>query len=83
MAITNQTSVPAEHAFAVTPNDSTDLAHVTRGLWIGGAGNISVDLNGGETAVLFSGVSAGTMLPLAVTRVRSTNTTATLIVGVY
>lgn len=83
MAITNQTSVPAEHAFAVTPSDSADLAHVTRGLWVGGAGNISVDLNGGETAVVFSGVAAGTMLPLAVTRVRSTSTTATLIVGVY
>lgn len=83
MAITNQTSVPAENAFAVTPNDSSDLAHVTRGLWVGGAGNISVDLNGGQTAVLFSGVPAGTLLPLAVTRVRSTNTTASLIVAVY
>lgn len=83
MAITNQTSVPAENAFVVTPNDSVDLAHVTRGLWVGGAGNISVDLNGGQTAVLFSGVPAGTLLPLAVIRVRSTNTTATLIVAVY
>lgn len=80
---TNQTTIPAEHAFSVSPSDSTDLTHATRALWVGGAGNISVDTVGGETAVVFSGVAAGTLLPLAVTRVRSTNTTATLIVGVY
>lgn len=75
-------SVPGEHAFAITPNNSTDLEHVTRGIWVGGAGNLNVDLWGGET-VLFSGIAAGTLLPLCVTRVRSTSTTATLLVGIY
>lgn len=80
---TNQSSVPAEHAFVVTPSNTDDLAHATRGLWVGGAGNISVDLVGGETAVVFVGVAAGTLLPLAVTKVRSSSTTATSIVGIY
>jgi hypothetical protein len=32
--------------------------------------------------VLFSGIAAGTLLPLRVSRVRSTSTTATLIVAI-
>lgn len=83
MAVYNRESVPGEHAFAVTPSDSADLTHATRGLWVGGAGDISVDTVGGETAVVFVGVLAGTLLPIAVTRVRSTSTTASSIIGVY
>lgn len=83
MAVTNQNSTPAEHAVAVTPSDSTVLSYVTRGLWIGGAGNVKVDMFGGESGVTFSGVPAGTILPIAVTKVYSTNTTATLIIGIY
>ena len=72
---------PATIAEAVTPSDSIDLTNVCRALWIGGAGNISVIMANGAT-VLFSGVAAGTMLPLRVSRVRSTSTTATLIVAI-
>ena len=72
---------PATIAEAVTPSDSTDLTNVSRALWVGGAGNISVIMANGST-VLFSGIAAGTMLPLRVSRVRSTSTTATLIVAI-
>jgi hypothetical protein len=72
---------PATIAEAVTPSDSADLTNVSRALWIGGAGNISVIMANGST-VLFSGIAAGTMLPLRVSRVRSTSTTATLIVAI-
>ncbi len=75
------TTSPASIAEAVTPSDSTDLTNVSRALWIGGAGNISVIMANGST-VLFSGVPAGTLLPLRVSRVRSTSTTATLIVAI-
>lgn len=51
-----------------------------RALWVGGAGNISVRTTEG-TDVLFSGIAAGTVLPVRGVRVNSTNTTATLIVG--
>jgi len=71
---------PAEHAEAVTPSDSTDLTVVSRALWIGGAGNISVVMVSGAT-VTISGIAAGTILPIRVSRVRSTSTTATLIVA--
>jgi hypothetical protein len=83
MAVNNQNSTPAENAFTVSPSNSTDLAHVTRGLWVGGAGDVKVDMHGGDSAVVFPSVPAGTLLPLAVTRVYSSGTTATNIVGVY
>jgi hypothetical protein len=76
-------AAPAVGAAAVTPNDGTDLAVLpARALYIGGAGNISVDTAAGDT-VTFSGLAAGTILPVSVKRVRSTSTTATLIVALY
>lgn len=72
---------PADTAEAVTPSDSVDLTNVSRALWVGGAGNISVIMGNGAT-VLFSGIAAGTLLPIRVSRVKSTSTTATLIVAI-
>lgn len=72
----------ASRAVAVTPHDTNDLANVSRALWVGGAGNVAVILAGDSSAVTFTGVPAGTLLPLRVKRVMSTNTTATTIVAV-
>jgi hypothetical protein len=59
---------PASIFQTVTPNDSTDLTYVTRGLYIGGAGNVGVyDIAGNY--YLFRGVPAGTILPIRVSRV--------------
>jgi hypothetical protein len=74
----------ARSAIVITPDDNNDLVnHAFRGLYIGGAGNIKVDMEGSGTAVLFSAVPAGTILPIQVRRVYSTGTTATLIVALY
>jgi hypothetical protein len=77
-------SDPAIGAIAVTPSDSTPISTTksVRALWVGGAGNISVLMSDGTTA-LFSGIPAGTLLPIRATRVNLTNTTATLIIAVY
>lgn len=66
-------------AFAITPADATVLAPTWGGLFIGGAGNVVVTTLDG-TIVTFTGVLAGTRLPIVVTRVR-TATSATNIVG--
>ena len=76
------TSNPATGLELITPSDTTDLAAKRfRSLWVGGAGNIAVIAQNDSTAVTISGVAAGTLLPIAVKKVMSTNTTATLIVG--
>lgn len=69
----------AASAISITKADS-DLAHPVRSLYIGGAGNIRVTTVNGHD-VTFVGVLAGTILPVSVKRVWSTNTTATSIVG--
>jgi len=72
---------PARDAVAVTPSDTGNLGNV-RSLYVGGAGDVSVVTAGGTTTV-FSGVPAGGYVLCEVTRVRSTDTTATNIVALY
>lgn len=74
---------PAFNAAAVTPNDSTDLTVFARALYIGSAGNVKVDMVGTGTAVTFSGLAAGQILPVRAARVYSTDTTASSIVALW
>jgi hypothetical protein len=73
---------PADNAAAVAPSDSTDLAYTSRALYVGGAGNIVATMAGGGD-VTFKNLTAGTVLPVRVSRVKSTNTTATDIINLY
>lgn len=75
-------TVSAHSAEAVTPSDSTVLKP-TRGLYIGTAGDVKVDMAERGTAVIFAGVQAGTLLPVQVTKVYSADTDATDILALY
>ena len=66
---------------AITTSDSSTIAP-TVGIYVGGAGNVKVDLVDGGT-VTFSAVPVGTILPIQATRVYATGTTATLMVALY
>ena len=67
---------------AVTPSDSTDLTTLARAIYVGGAGNVVAVQHDG-TAVTFTAVPAGTVLPIAVRRINSTSTTAAAIVALH
>jgi hypothetical protein len=86
-ALDNSQSQPAglsaRNAAVVTPNNDTDLAQVTRGVFVGGAGNLNVNMAGTGTEVTFTGVPAGAFLPISVARIRATSTTATNIMAVW
>jgi hypothetical protein len=86
-ALDNSQSQPAglsaRNAAVVTPNNDTDLANVTRGVFVGGAGNLNVNMAGTGTEVTFTGVPAGAFLPICVSRIRSTSTTCTNIVAFW
>jgi hypothetical protein len=73
-------SDPARYGAAVTPSNSVNLAAPTRGLFIGTAGNLSVEMTNGTVA--FTAVQPG-ILPIQCTRVNSTGTTATNIVALW
>jgi len=79
----NATQAPATNAFAITPNDSTELTTTTRALYVGGAGNVVVRLSGDTANVTLVGVVAGTILPIRAILVAATSTTATNIIGLY
>lgn len=74
---------PATHLFAITPSDTVTFPNATRAIWVGGAGNIAIVAQGDTTPVTISGVAAGTMLQIAAAQVMATNTTATLLVGMW
>lgn len=82
-SFSNNLSSPATNAIEITPDDSNDLAQVTRAIYIGGSGNMVATLAEDSAAVTFVGLVAGSLLPLRVKRVKATDTTATNIVGVY
>jgi hypothetical protein len=65
---------PFENAVAVTPSDSADLSFTTRGLYVGVAGAVKVDMVGSGT-VTFAEMPVG-FYPLRVTRVYATVTSA-------
>lgn len=73
-------SDPARYGAAVTPSNSVDLPAPTRGLFVGVAGNISVEMRNGT--VLFTNVPVG-ILPIQCTRVNYTGTTATSMVALW
>ena len=71
----------SNQAVAVTPHDSTDLAKVTRGLYVGVSGDVVAIIGG--VAITFTAMAAGIIHPIAVTRVNATSTTATNLVAIY
>lgn len=70
-----------EHAFAVTPSDTDELAYVVSRLYIGVAGNVALVTYKLESVTY--AVQAGTYLDLRVRQVKLTGTTATGIIGEY
>ena len=68
---------------AVTPSDSTDLTYSTcRAIYVGGDGDISL-VDGNGATIVFTGVTAGSILPVQTARINATGTTATSIIALY
>ncbi len=70
---------PADNAVLLTTSNTVDLVNVARSLYIGVSGDVKVITTGGDT-VVFTAVPVG-ILPVRVTRVFATLTTATNIVA--
>ncbi len=79
---TRSLTSPPENGTAVIPDNSTDLVHVTRAIYVGGGGDLALRLLDG-TDLVFANVAAGSLLPIRAARVLATGTTATRIVGLW
>jgi hypothetical protein len=78
----NEVLQSAPDCFAIVKSDSDNFAYQVRAIYVGGAGNVVVITPSGAV-VTFSGVPAGSVLPVRAVRVNSTDTTATNMVGLY
>ena len=83
MIITNlrvENTAPAETAAAVTPSDSVDFAAgICRAIFVGVQGDVSAVI-GGVSLVFKNAIG---IVPIRVSRINSTGTTATDIVALY
>lgn len=78
---TANATVAAHGAASVTLSDSAIIPN-TRSLYIGVGGDVKVTLADGQS-VVFKNANAGAILPVQVTSVWTTGTTATDIVALY
>ena len=69
----------ARSAFAITKSDTVNFTK-SAAIYVGGTGDVVV-VFADDTAITFSSVPAGTILPVEAIRVNSTSTTATNMVG--
>jgi hypothetical protein len=74
--------VSFQNAAAVTPHDVNDLTVTASALYVGTTGDITVDMEGTGTQILFNAVPVG-ILRGRFTRVYATGTAATDIVALW
>ena len=72
---------PYDNGVAVTPSDSTTFDPVLDGFLVGVAGNVAVLFKGASAAVTLTGLLAGVIYPIRVSKIMATNTTATTMTG--
>lgn len=75
-------SSPASGGTAVLPDDDNLLPETSRALYVGAGGSLRVQMLSGES-LDFTSVPTGALLPLRVTQVFATGTTARNIVALF
>ena len=78
--MSSSSTYTARGLVAIVPSNTVNLVEPARALYVGGGGNISILPLSGVAATLV-GVPAASVLPVAVSRVNVTGTTATNMVG--
>ena len=75
-------TAPATDATSLTPSDTAVLSPIPRAIFIGQAGDVTVEMQGGQV-VTYSNVQGGTVLAIRALRVHQTGTTASAIVSMW
>lgn len=72
---------PAAQAFAIVPSDSADLPAVTKAIYVGASGDVTLRPLRGSADVTYRNVPEGAYLTIRASHVRATGTTAGDLVG--
>ena len=74
---------PPRNTFAITPSDTLELPFVTRSVYVGAGGDITLRLADDTGSVTLKAVPAGTMLTIRARQIYATGTVASQLVGLY
>lgn len=75
--------MPACNSAVVSPSDTIPLQSVSRAIYIGTTGNVAIQLLGDTSPVTLIACQAGSLLPIRVAYLMSTNTTASNIIALW
>lgn len=77
-------TTPSDDFIEVTPSDTVDFPQrkLTKAIYVGTAGNVAAVRPDG-TAVVFTGVPSGAILPIRCRRINATGTTASTIDALF
>ncbi len=73
---------PARGAVNVVPSDTNDLPQVSRAIYVGLGGDVTATLADGDT-VTFTAVPGGAILPIRVSAIAASGTTASGILALW
>ena len=72
---------PAQSCFVIVPDDLQDLEQVTKAIFVGQGGDVTVRPLDNVSDVTFRNVAEGAILDIRISAVRASGTTAADIVG--
>ncbi|MGR3662351.1 MAG: spike base protein, RCAP_Rcc01079 family [Paracoccaceae bacterium] len=73
---------PATNAIAITPNDTVPMQNVSRAIYVGQTGDLSVEMQSGQI-VTYENVQSGSILAIRTLKVRQTGSTATGLISMW
>lgn len=78
---TDSVTSPARNCFAITPSDAGELSSVTKAIYVGTGGDVTLLPADNLDDVIFRNVPSGMTLDVRASAVRSSGTTAADLVG--
>lgn len=72
---------PSRNAFAIVPHATNELTAVTKAIYVGTGGNVTLRTVEGSADVVYKNVPSGAYLTVRATHVRAIGTTAADLVG--
>lgn len=74
-------TAPAEETFAISPDDNAELPQITKAIYVGDGGDVTLRASRSDIDTVFRNLPTGAILDVRVSAVRATGTTASNLIG--